>query len=175
MSITCDIEFVNNPMKVVYAGQCLRATMRLNLTKQKTVRGVYFGVYGKACASWMEYKWFDDRWKVYTGKEEYLNEVTYFVGPIVGRVSNEQARMLRKSTRRFKLAPGTYTYDFECLLPDLPTSIEAKCGHIRYIARFVIDIIYPCRKIYEIPFFVIRPIDLNVDPILRVCYGKKNS
>lgn len=172
MSTTCEIEFENNPMKVVYGGQLLRATVRLNLTKEKKVRGVYFQLYGRAYASWTEYEWFgglnSNRWKVYTGNEEYLNEVSYFVGPVVGAVSRKQARVLRKSTRKFKLAPGAYTFNFECLLPDLPTSIESKYGSIRYFARCVVDIIYPGRKICETPFFVVRPIDLNMDPMLRV-------
>ncbi|XP_055302464.1 arrestin domain-containing protein 17-like [Sitodiplosis mosellana] len=172
MPTTCEIEFENNPLKVVYAGQLLRVALRLNLTKQKKVRGVYFQLYGSACASWTEYEWFgglhSNRWKIYNGNEEYLNKVSYFVGPVVGDVSRKAARILRKSTRKFKLAPGAYKYNFECTLPpDLATSIEAKHGHIRYFARFVVDIIYPCRKIYEVPFFVIRPFDLNLNPILR--------
>lgn len=173
MPTTCEIEFANNPLKVFYSGQSLRAVLRLNLTKQKNVRGVYFQLYGSACASWTEYEWFgglhSNRWKIYNGSEEYLNKVSYFVGPLVGNVSRKQARILRKSTRKFKLAPGVHNYTFECVLPsDLPTSFEAKHGHIRYCARFVVDIIYPCRKICELPFFVIKPFDLNLNPILHV-------
>lgn len=175
MPTVCEIEFEKNPTKMVYAGQLLRANIRLSLTKQKTLRGVYFQLYGSSKASWTEYEWFGslhtNRWKIYTGNEEHLNRVSYFVGPMVGVVSRKDARILKKSTRKFKLAPGVYNFNFECMLANnLPTSIEARHGHIRYFARFVVDIIYPCRKVFEVPFFVIKPIDLNANPILRVSH-----
>lgn len=47
MSTTCKIEFENNPRRVVYAGQLLRGRVRLNLTKSKTVRGLYIRIHGR--------------------------------------------------------------------------------------------------------------------------------
>lgn len=52
MSMTCDIVFEDNPMKVVYAGQRLRGTVRLNLMDKITVRSVYIRISGKVFAQW---------------------------------------------------------------------------------------------------------------------------
>lgn len=78
MPTTCDIEFNNNPQKVLYAGQLLSGSVRLVLTEQKTVRGIYVRIIGKAYCHWTEGT--GDNRKSYTGSEEYLNEKTYFVG-----------------------------------------------------------------------------------------------
>lgn len=78
MPTTCDIEFENNPQKVVYAGQLLRGTVRLTLTEEKNVRGIYIRIYGKAYAHWSRGSGKSRR--TYTGEEHYLNETTYFVG-----------------------------------------------------------------------------------------------
>lgn len=92
MPTTCEIAF-ENPEKVFYAGQLLRGTVRLTLTKQKKVRGVYVKIFGRAYAYWTEYCSVDhDRNRdpnrtsnsghhvSYSGEEDYLNEKTYFVG-----------------------------------------------------------------------------------------------
>lgn len=52
MSTICDIEFENNPTKVVNAGQLLRGTVRLNLLDKISVRSVYIRIRGKAFAGW---------------------------------------------------------------------------------------------------------------------------
>lgn len=85
MPTTCEIEFDNNPAKVIYAGQLLRGTVRLTLTEQKSVRGVYIRILGTAYCHWSEGA--GDNRKSYTGKEDYLNEKTYFVGGTSGNVS----------------------------------------------------------------------------------------
>lgn len=78
MPTTCDIDFENNPLKVIYAGQQLRGTVQLTLTEEKKVRGVYIQIRGEAYAHWTKKR--GKRTKHYTGEEEYLNEKTYFVG-----------------------------------------------------------------------------------------------
>lgn len=78
MPTTCEIDFENNPLKVIYAGQLLRGTVRLNLTEEKNVRGVYIRIHGTAHCHWTEGS--GDNRKSYTGDEDYLNERTYFVG-----------------------------------------------------------------------------------------------
>lgn len=53
----------------------------------------------------------------------------------------------------------------------LPTSVEGEFGHIRYIARVVLDIpLWPDRE-FEVPFTVIKAINLNAIPALRVIYS----
>lgn len=94
MPTTCVISF-ENPNRVYYAGQMVRGTVALTLTKEKKVRGVYVRIYGRAYAYWTEYCSIDhnrnrnrDNNRVgssghhvsYTGEEVYLDEKTYFVG-----------------------------------------------------------------------------------------------
>lgn len=50
----------------------------------------------------------------------------------------------------------------------LPTSCEGEFGHIRYTACVVFDIPLWRDKEFEVPFTVIKPIDLNAIPNLRV-------
>lgn len=177
-SSTCEVEFVDNPMKVFYSGQLMRGTVQLNIVKQKKVRRIYIHVYGAAYASWTEYFWFDfglqnwcsDYQKTFSGKEVYLNDGTYFVG---APENNNEFKPLNCWQRIFKMVPGVHDYTFEFKLPsDLPTSIEGKHGNIRYTAIFVIDAIYPeKRKTLKIPFTVLRPFDLNADPEFRVIFS----
>lgn len=84
MPTSCEIEFENNPMKVLYAGQTLRGTVRLHLTEEKDVRGIYINIYGTAHAQWS--KGTGNRRVTYTGNEDFLNEKTYFVGGPSGSV-----------------------------------------------------------------------------------------
>lgn len=94
MPTTCVISF-ENPSRVYYAGQLVRGTANLTLTKEKKVRGVFVRICGKAYAYWTEYCSTDhnrhrnrDNNRVgssghhvsYTGEEVYLDEKTYFVG-----------------------------------------------------------------------------------------------
>lgn len=67
---------------------------------------------------------------------------------------------------------GNYNYDFHCNLPaGLPTSLEADIGYIRYMARVVLDIpMWPDTEFNEV-FTVIKPLNLNYDPTLRVSWS----
>lgn len=57
------------------------------------------------------------------------------------------------------------------LPPGLPTSVEGEHGHIRYTARVVLDIPMWPDKTFEEFFTVIKAIDLNAIPTLRVIYS----
>lgn len=60
---------------------------------------------------------------------------------------------------------------FQCMLPHgLPTSVEGEYGHIRYTASVVLDIPMWPDKEFEVPFTVIKGINLNAIPALRVIY-----
>lgn len=52
MPTTCEIEFKNDPDKVIYAGQLLRGVVFLTLTEMKRVRAVYIRISRKAETSW---------------------------------------------------------------------------------------------------------------------------
>lgn len=94
MPTTCVIAF-ENPSRVYYAGQLLRGTVNLTLTKEKKVRGVYVRIHGRAYAYWTEHCSIDHNRNrnsdnnrtrssghhvSYTGEEVYLDERQYFVG-----------------------------------------------------------------------------------------------
>lgn len=65
--------------------------------------------------------------------------------------------------------PGIYTYHFECDLPkELPTSCEEKFGFIRYVASVHIQHASLDEKVHTVPFTVIKPFNLNTEPIFQV-------
>lgn len=93
MPTTCTINFLNNSERVFYTGQLLQGSVCLTLTSEKTCRGVYVEIYGKAYAHWTETH-YEQRngkrqsvTKSYTGKEDYLRERTHFLGGSDGNVS----------------------------------------------------------------------------------------
>lgn len=67
------------------------------------------------------------------------------------------------------IRPDRYRYNFHCNLPAfLPTSLEGNIGYIRYQARVVLDISWAPDEEFEDVFTVIKPLNLNYDPALRV-------
>lgn len=69
------------------------------------------------------------------------------------------------------LEADQYVYSFECQLPlSLPTSFEGKYGHIRYDAKVVLIIPWGIDDSFRNSFTVIRSLDLNQLPQLRVNY-----
>lgn len=67
------------------------------------------------------------------------------------------------------VATGVYTFPFACDLPkDSPTSYEGQFGFIRYLA--IVHIVRPSLpdKTYNIAFTVIKPYNLNAEPIFQV-------
>lgn len=70
-----------------------------------------------------------------------------------------------------KLAPGTYNYNFQCMLPHgLPTSVEHDVGHIAYGANVILNIPLWMDKEFKEHFTVIKTINLNADRTFRVIY-----
>lgn len=78
MTINCEIEFENSPRKIVYAGQLLRGTVRLNLTEKINVRSLYVRINGKAFA-----KWDNGNSKVVV-KESFFDKKMYLVEGTTG-------------------------------------------------------------------------------------------
>lgn len=74
MPTACDIEIHSNGRNIVYAGQELRGTVRLTLTEEKHLRGVYIQIHGRGTCSW---EVFDNK---YGDQFDYINEVIYFIG-----------------------------------------------------------------------------------------------
>lgn len=76
---------------------------------------------------------------------------------------------MRFHAGEIELQPGVYSYTFQCLLPaGLPTSVEATHGHIRYSATVNLDRpMWPDQE-FEEGFTVLKPLNLNDQPHLRV-------
>lgn len=67
------------------------------------------------------------------------------------------------------MQPGHYSYNFSCNLPpNLPTTVDAEFGYIRYMAKVVLDIPLWPDKEFEKVFNVVKPLNLNSDPSYRV-------
>lgn len=67
--------------------------------------------------------------------------------------------------------PGTNVYPFQCVLsPNLATSVEGNFGFIRYTVRVALKYSTQSDKKLDpkVPFTVIRAINLNAFPVLRV-------
>lgn len=87
----------------------------------------------------------------------YLSSRSYVLGSVTG------------SSSIIDWLAGEYTYSFHVILPDnLPTSFDGKYGQIHYEIIATIDRPSRYPKVYRLPFTVIRPLDLNFDPIYRV-------
>lgn len=72
---------------------------------------------------------------------------------------------------KIRMMPGTYSYRFQCVIPpSVPTSVEGSIGHIRYSACLNIDIPMFQSKEFQQTFYVLKAIDLNNHPILRVSF-----
>lgn len=85
MPTTCEIEFRDNPQKVVYAGQTLFGLVHLTLTEEEIVRGVYIRIKGEAYARWYTNRMRIGQYrKIYSGEEVYYDEKIYLVGSEIG-------------------------------------------------------------------------------------------
>lgn len=189
----CHIDFENNPMKIVYSGQTIRGTVQLNLTDEINIRGIYIHLYGGAYVNWRERM---NCFKIHIGNEDYLNHRIYLIGATHGIVFIYQdfvidikwngfgfyyqclskfilnINLCFELTGHIRLAPGLYNYAFECKLQsDVPTSFESENGsYIRYTALVVLDYQNSKEKTFTESFTVIREINLNNNPELRVSF-----
>lgn len=69
------------------------------------------------------------------------------------------------------MMPDIYSYRFQCVIPpSVPTSVEGSIGHIRYSACLTIDIPMFQSKEFQQTFYVLKTIDLNNYPMLRVSF-----
>lgn len=113
----------------------------------RNVSGLRLIVKGKAECEFSEGS--GNKKKRYTGKERYLNSVTYMFGSA--------------NADPVEVPVGVHTYNFENLLPEpLPYSVEGKKGFVRYKVVATLDI--PWARDYETekPFTVVRHDDLNI-------------
>lgn len=115
-----------------------------------------------------------DKRIAYRGKECYLSTRIYFYGDEEGKSSENvcihpsiwacKQLLLCKIClgEASTLKPDVYRYSFKCHLPEeIPSSFEGTFGCIRYAAVVTINVpIWP-DKVYEKPFSVCKPVNLN--------------
>lgn len=157
MSATCDIEFENNPRKIVYAGQLLRGAVRLNFPEETNAIALYIRIKGKAYARWNHGN------STIVANEQYLDKRTYLVGT-------------RNRRDGIVLMPGLHDYPFEFQLPSaVPSSFKGKFGYIKYTIRVVIQVPLWMNKVFKEQFTLIKAFNLNQHRVLRVMLNSSHS
>lgn len=186
MPTTCEIDFDDNPVR---AGELLCGSVRLKLTKEQGIRAIYIRMYGHASVR------LDDPARS-SNRQTYLNKKIFLI-----RGNNGNAHQLNNKYKKkidifiqrrrnqtilivfdlnrinFKLGkirmmPGIYSYRFQCVIPpSIPSSVEGSIGHIRYSACLTIDIPMFQSKEFRQHFVVLKQIDLNNYPVLRVGFS----
>lgn len=93
----------------------------------------------------------------FRGHEDYMNTTTYLIGGPDALATTE-------------LAPGSYQYDFQSVLPSLlPTSFEAKHGAIRYNINVILERPWKNNLTFKSGFTVLKHLDLNYEnPALKI-------
>ncbi|CRK98609.1 CLUMA_CG012196, isoform A [Clunio marinus] len=152
MVTSCEIRFDNNPKATFQSGQTITGTVILTLTEKKKFRALYLKIEGSAKCMWTVTKGTGNKRRsvTYSGKEDYLNQVTYLFGSQSG-------------TTPVQIPAGTTTYSFACILPQqIPSSVEGKYGNIRYSCKAVLDRPWKSDKEFRLSFTVIKAEDLNL-------------
>lgn len=92
-----------------------------------------------------------------TGHEEYFEIHYYLLGS--------------KNGSEINLPAGEHSYPFTCALPPtLPSSFEGEWGHVRYTIKVTLDRPWKFDQDAKMAFTVVSPVDLNVNPRLKVCH-----
>ncbi|XP_055312594.1 arrestin domain-containing protein 17-like [Sitodiplosis mosellana] len=171
MPITCQINFENNPQKIVYSGRKLHITVRLKLTEVLKVRCIYIRLRGMAHVRFVV----DDCMCVSSygksGHYEADESVLDMRKCLVGRNGKNQV-----------LPVGTHDFSFAYTLPsDLPSTFSSDHGDISYTANVVVHkpiwLKLKSEKICEEKFTVFKTLNLNDYPALRapLSYPETNT
>ncbi|XP_055375445.1 uncharacterized protein LOC129608142 [Condylostylus longicornis] len=158
MPTECLISFERNPQGVYYAGEELSGSVDLSIDRNKRIKAIHITVNGFAKTRWLRkgYPHNSER-GVFRGYRSYLSSRSYVLGN-----SSENSSTI-------ELLAGEYSYSFHVALPsNIPTSFDGKYGYILYEIVAAIDRPGRCTKNFRLPFTVIHPTDLNIDPIYRV-------
>lgn len=149
-SVTCAINYHNNPDGIFKSGQNLNGSVIVTCTKSKRIRAVLLTISGKATTRWET--GFGNDLTTYSGEETLLESKHILIGEIKGP--------------EFELQPGVYDYSFKCFLPEqLPSSLETTIGKIRYSVTVCVDL--PSKIIddkFVAVFTILKPLDLNLEP-----------
>lgn len=149
-TVSCTINYVNNPDGIYCSGQELLGSAVFTIRKPVKIRSITLTVQGAAFTTWdtqegnMKY--------IHIGEELLLRSVTVLMGNASGQ--------------EIDLDAGVYSYDFSCFLsPDLPTSLDSHSAKIVYTVVALVDRPKKSENKFMVGFTVFRPLDLNTEPI----------
>lgn len=162
--------------------------MHLNLTESKAVRSVSIKFTGDSRTEWFKEERDElhrerTKRRYYRGHENFLTREFRLFGQNSGtridllQIVHTIHRVFlffnlfqfQLTVGQMEIERGEHIYDFQFRLPaGLPSSFEGEYGFIRYIATVVLDIPRWPDDEFQQPFTVIKPLDLNDAPELRV-------
>ncbi|KAH8374749.1 arrestin domain-containing protein 3 [Drosophila serrata] len=158
MTVTCEIDFDNNPHGTYFGGQVVSGRVTLRLDKVKLVKAVTLNITGYAETRWSERVTTNRRRRrrTFYGREDYIASKTFLVG------SNLSSQV--------PIEAGIHTYNFTCQIPtECPSSFEGLHGRVRYMTNVTLVRPWKFDQSYTRCFTVLKVMDLNFDsPLLRV-------
>ncbi|XP_031636735.1 arrestin domain-containing protein 1-like [Contarinia nasturtii] len=138
MTISCEILFEKNSKAVFYAGRSLYGSIRLTLTNDENIRGIFVKINGAAITIC----------KAENFGEDFLKDRIEIIG-------------------ESRLATGAHEFPFQFEIPArIPSSFQGEYGFIRY--TITISVVLPklSTKEFEKRIFILRLTDLK-DPDLQ--------
>lgn len=149
------IEF-DKDKEVYDSGELISGYVSVNLADEKFLRGIHMTFTGRAGVEWTE---IESRGKAKV-TIHYLAGETYFDHEITIYGKDKSAG----EDDQIQLPAGSHKFPFKFQLPDaaMPCSFEGSLGHIRYIARAVIDRPWKFDHVTKRAFSMVGiPYDLN--------------
>ncbi|EDV41865.2 uncharacterized protein Dana_GF17685 [Drosophila ananassae] len=149
MTSTCSFEF-DRPEEVYYSGEIVRGRALLNISSNRSVRGVYIILEGEAKVQWNDDKNSQDfhHGFYFKGNQSYLNHKIRVFG------SGD-------------LTTGIHTYEFSIPLPlECPSSLVMEYGKISYVISLLIDRDDPYNNLFQYPLTILQNYNLNLSPEL---------
>ncbi|KAH8369101.1 hypothetical protein KR009_000927 [Drosophila setifemur] len=165
MTVTCEVDFDNNPHGTFFGGQVLTGRVTLKLDKMKLVKAITLYVTGYAETRWSERVTTNRRRRrrTFYGREDYIASKTFLVG------SNLSTQV--------QIEAGIHVYNFSCQIPtECPSSFEGMHGRVRYMVN--VSLVRPWKfdQNYTRCFTVLKVMNLNFDsPLLRVAAHSETS
>ncbi|XP_055851496.1 arrestin domain-containing protein 2-like [Episyrphus balteatus] len=152
---SCQIVFDKNDHGTFFTGQIVSGKVIIELNRKKKLRAIELKICGFSAAKWRDRrsgakKEHHHKKRRFTGREDYIASNTFLIGSYNGQdvIVDE----------------GSHIFTFQCLIPEnCPSSFEGKYGHIRYIAKVIMNNSFSKNNTYTVGFTVLKLVDLNWD------------
>lgn len=146
--------------RTFYPGEALNGTIRLKVNKELKLRGLRIEFHGKAHIHWTETTGSGDhrRTRSYNNSQTYIDTLATLFGKGPGQCGDDPV-----------LQPGEYSYPFQFLIPNqnMPTSVEARYGYVRYWLKGIIDRPWRFDITTKAAFTMLEYVDINVPQLLQ--------